>query len=325
MKSQRIIYIDFMKGILIILLVAFHINPEIFGDISGFLMMGFFFLSGLFFKIYNGFNDFLRRKINNLIVPLIFFIVIGSIYYFCRNLIENHFDAKVALNQMPQNPMLNNVPMWFLAVLFEVNIIYYLMFKFLPRWANIVVALAFSAIGYVAVNCGYNIGLYFDITMVALPFYVLGHEFCRTGLIERGPHVAVRIVMAVAVAVILYLFAERINMLHRVYPSYFKLYMLPALFIISLHFLSQYIIRRPIPVISYMGRYSIIVLGTHYFLIGPLRLITEKLLPQLVDTVWLFIILLTLVVTLEYPVIYFLRKYCPRLTAQKPFFQDRNL
>lgn len=70
MKSQRIIYIDFMKGILIILLVAFHINPEIFGDISGFLMMGFFFLSGLFFKIYNGFNDFLRRKINNLIVPL---------------------------------------------------------------------------------------------------------------------------------------------------------------------------------------------------------------------------------------------------------------
>ena len=326
MGKQRIAYIDFMKGFCILLVVAFHINTKAFGEPYGYMLQQFripmyFFLSGLFFKLYDGFFDFTRRKVNNIIIPLLFFLIIGAIYVFGRNLIQNHMNVAAALDSMPLNPVDNNTPMWFLIVLFEVNVIYYLLQKFMPRSLVIVVALILSAIGYTLVQCGYNLVLYLDIALVAMPFFVLGSESRRYGLLERGPHVAVTIVLAVVVTVILYFFAQRINMLHRIYPSYFRLYMLPALSIMSLLFLCQYI-KRPVPVISHLGRYSIIVLGTHYQLIGPLKLMMGKIVSGFNDNPWSFLLILVMVMILEYPIIYLLRKYLPRFTAQKEFFHE---
>lgn len=322
--KTRIAYIDFMKGLCIILVVAFHIKTTAFGDPYGYMLQQFripmyFFLSGLFFKLYDGFFDFTRKKINNIIIPLILFLVLGSFYYFGRNLLENHFSVSKALALMPLNPIENNTPTWFLVVLFEVNIIYYLLQKYLPRWLTIVTALLLSAIGYAIVQMHYTIYFYLDIALVAMPYFVLGSESRKLGLLEKGPHVAVRLAFAVVVAIILFFFAQRINMLHRIYPSYFRLYMLPALSIMSLLFLCQYI-KHTVPIISHMGRYSIIILGTHYFLIGPLKALIGKLLPSLADTLWPFLIVLVLVLAFEFPVIYLLRKYLPRFTAQEEFF-----
>ncbi|MBO4723436.1 MAG: acyltransferase [Muribaculaceae bacterium] len=322
--KERIAYIDFMKGLCIILVVAFHIDTTAFGVPYGYMLQQFripmyFFLSGLFFKLYDGFFDFARKKINNIIVPLILFLIIGAIYYFCRNLIGSHFSVAKALELMPLNPIKNNTPTWFLVVLFEVNIIYYLLQKFLPRWLTIVAALLLSVVGYAVVQAGYNLILYFDIALVAMPFFVLGSESKKLGLLEKGPHMAVRVVFAIVVAVILFFFSQRINMLHRVYPSYFRLYLLPALSIMSLLFLCQYI-KRPVPIITYLGRYSIMVLGTHYFLILPLRAVIFKLMPSLANASWSFLIVLVFVLAVEFPVIYILKKYLPRFTAQEEFF-----
>ena len=315
-----------MKGLCIILVVAFHVSTKAFGDPYGYMLQQFripmyFFLSGLFFKLYNGFFDFCRKKVNNIIIPLILFLVLGAVYCFCRNLAENHFSLAKAWELMPVNPVKNNNPMWFLIVLFEVNVIYYLLQKFLLRWLTIASAIVLSAVGYVIVRSGYNLIVYLDIAFIAMPFFVLGSESRRLGLLAKGPHVAVRVAMALVVAVILFFFAQRINMLNRIYPSYFRLYMLPALSIMSLLFLCQYI-KRPVPVISHLGRYSIMVLGTHYFLIGPFRLIVNKFLPQLTGTTAHFLIVLALVLIFEYPVIYLLKKYLPRFTAQEEFFHE---
>ena len=323
-QKTRIAYIDFMKGLCIILVVAFHIDTTAFGDPYGFMLQQFripmyFFLSGLFFKLYDGFVDFTRKKINNIIIPLFLFLIIGAIYYFGKNLLASHFNVVKALSLMPLNPVKNNTPLWFLIVLFEVNIIYYLLQKYLPRWLTIVVALILSAVGYAVVQTGNTLIMYFDIALIAMPFFVLGSESRKLGLLEKGPHMAVRIVFAVVVAVILFFFSQRINMLHRIYPSYFKLYMLPALSIMSLLFLCQYI-KKPVPVISHIGRYSIMVLGTHYFLIFPLRAVLFKVVPSLAQASWSFVVVLVFVIILEYPVIYLLKKYLPRFTAQEEFF-----
>lgn len=322
--KTRIAYIDFMKGLCIILVVAFHVDTEANSRSYAFILQQFripmyFFLSGLFFKLYGGFFDFARKKVNNIIIPLFLFLIIGAVYCFSKNMLESHFNVVEALSLMPPNPVKYNTPTWFLVVLFEVNIIYYLLQKFLPRWLTIVAALLLSAIGYAVVQAGYNLIVYLDIALVAIPFFVLGSESRKLGLLEKGPHLAVRIVFAVAVAVILFFFSQRINMLHRIYPSYFKLYLLPMLSIMALLFLCQYI-KKPVPVISHIGRYSIMVLGTHYFLILPLRPLVNKLLPLLADTSWSLVIVLVLVIILEYPIIYLLKKYLPRFTAQEEFF-----
>lgn len=324
--KQRIAYIDFMKGLCIILVVAFHISTTAFGDRANFMLQQFripmyFFLSGLFFKLYDGFFDFARRKINNIIIPLIFFLLLGAVYCFCRNLAENHFSFSKALSLMPANPVRNNTPLWFLVVLFEVNIIYYLLQKFLPRIITYIVAIALSVVGYLVVQNGYNLVGYLDIALIAMPYFILGAESRRLGLLEKGPNLSIKIVMAIVMLVVLFFFAQKINMLHRIYPPYLLLYALPALSILTLMFWCQGI-KRPVPVISHLGRYSIIVLGTHYSIIGPLKLVMGKLIHGFNEIPWSFLVILVIVMALEYPIIYLLRKYLPRFTAQKEFFYE---
>lgn len=66
--TKRIEYIDLAKGICIMLVVLLHV----FGDMSGtvikimnlFRMPLYFVLSGLFFKQYEGFYSFLKKKTN---------------------------------------------------------------------------------------------------------------------------------------------------------------------------------------------------------------------------------------------------------------------
>ncbi len=325
MAKERIVYIDFMKGLCILLVVSFHIHSTALSKhvndiLQQFRIPMYFFLSGLFFKTYNGFGDFVRKKVNNIIIPMVFFLLIGTVYIFGRSMLMTHMNITAALHKMPLNPIDNNTPMWFLLVLFEVNIMYYLLQQYLPRlWTNIV-AIGLSVIGYIVVYNGYNLVLYFDIALVALPYFILGSEAKQHGLLTRGPSLAVRLAMVVGVFVLLWFLASEINMKHRVYPDYLRLYLLPAVSIFALLFVCQYI-KRPVPVISYIGRYSLIVLGTHYFLIGPLKILILKLLTAPFSFTH-YLIVLVCVIAFELPIIHLLKKYLPRLTAQKEFLLE---
>ena len=90
MKKQRIVWIDTAKGICIILVVLYHSlihthadfllrNTNVENFLSAFRMPLYFALSGIFFKTYSSFSNFVIRKINKLIVPFLFFYILGSI------------------------------------------------------------------------------------------------------------------------------------------------------------------------------------------------------------------------------------------------------
>lgn len=324
MSKKRIVYIDFMKGVCILLVVAFHLDNYALGVHTNEMLQSFripmyFFLSGLFFKTYDGFADFSRRKINNIIIPLVFFLLLSFIYVFVKEFYISGFNYEETVSLIPANPIENNIPLWFLVVLFEVNIIYYLLQKFLPRVAVIVVAILLSAVGYFFAINGEYFYLYLDIAFVAMPFFILGSEVRRLGLLEKGPHIAVRLAMVVAVLVVLYIFAQTINLHDRDYPSYIRLYVLPCMSILTLMFVCQYI-KRPVPIISHCGRYSIMILGTHALLTGHVYVFFTSHILSLEGTIWLFLIMMAVMIALEYPIIYLFRKFVPRLTAQKEFF-----
>lgn len=315
--NQRIAYLDFIKGVCIILLVSFHIQPTGHELHQTFLMPTFFFLSGLNFKTYASFNDFLRRKINTLIVPFVFFLTLGAIYYFCRNLLESHFAVGQAFGRMPLNPVDNNTPMWFLMVLFMVNIIYYGLSNFFSRWLTIVLSLALGIVGYIIASNGYVIIAYLDMAFVALPFFMLGNEASKLGILTYRPPILVTLALLVSTILWVYFDTPVINMLRRDYPSALLLFVMTPMVILSLFFVCQYV-KRPVPLISYWGRYSLIVLGTHYLLIGWLRMIANKFYGNHETYVWCSVLVVTMI--LEILVIYFLKKYLPRFTAQKEFF-----
>lgn len=85
--KQRIQYVDLAKGFCIILVVLFHVlqhfrvQSEFVNVLSTFRIPLYFFLSGLFFKEYEGFLGFLLRKINKLFIPFCFFYITTSFLY----------------------------------------------------------------------------------------------------------------------------------------------------------------------------------------------------------------------------------------------------
>ena len=79
-KHERIDFVDLTKGICIILVVMSHIGGafdqlDYNSMLSCFRMPLYFFISGIFFKSYEGLFGFVIRKINKLIIPFLFFYI----------------------------------------------------------------------------------------------------------------------------------------------------------------------------------------------------------------------------------------------------------
>ncbi len=77
-KNKRIDFVDLTKGVCIILVVMAHIGGafeklDYHSMIASFRMPLYFFISGIFFKSYEGLFGFFIRKINKLIIPFLFF------------------------------------------------------------------------------------------------------------------------------------------------------------------------------------------------------------------------------------------------------------
>ena len=83
--TKRIGWIDLAKGICIVLVVFNHVNVALqisyplTPQINSFRMPLYFVLSGLFFKQYEGFVGFLKRKTNKLLIPFLFFLLATSV------------------------------------------------------------------------------------------------------------------------------------------------------------------------------------------------------------------------------------------------------
>ena len=77
-QSRRIDFVDLTKGVCIILVVMAHVGGafeqlDTNSMLSCFRMPLYFFISGVFFKSYEGLFGFILRKINKLIIPFLFF------------------------------------------------------------------------------------------------------------------------------------------------------------------------------------------------------------------------------------------------------------
>ena len=268
--KERIEYIDLAKGICILLVVMDHISDrgffadgnypmnEIFEQLR---MPLYFVLSGLFFKDYaGGIKQFLLRKTNRIIIPFLFFtftlrVLNKGVEVFTGEPLGNVWSA-----------------LWFLRCLFEMNIIfafsYYLVRRFLHGVTAEVSLAALMLIigvsGYFVGNLPLNVGS----AMTCMPFLWFGYLLNR-----RLSFFQLRIRPALAV----FLFVLAIITLHFTYQgeNYFYrneysatlllLYFSGALGTIGILLLSR-VIKR-LSVVSYVGRYSIIVLCVHQLII----------------------------------------------------------
>lgn len=130
-KENRIYWIDLLKGIAILWLVVYHFHIL---DWLRSPVPVFFFLSGLFFTEGNNFGSFVGKKTRALLIPFLFFFVLGICALWQRSILlgESYsfpplllFATMIPSDAEVVNP-LGVGAIWFLVSLFEVYIIYYL-------------------------------------------------------------------------------------------------------------------------------------------------------------------------------------------------------
>ena len=334
MARQRIAYIDFMKCLCIMLIVMYHIDHDFFNyllpnlnnALQAFRLPMYYFISGIFFKLYGGFADFTRRKVNNILVPFVFFVV----FAFVVRSVEHCLRLAVGADGLDISPVqlvepfylrywANTTPIWFLLSLFWVNIIFYALQRFIkPLWGLLAATVAISVAGYLLGINKIELPLMLDSSLVALPYFVLGWGVKRLGGVEPTRYDKWGVLCLAAVAVPIYCVSQFMNLHFQVLPPYWKLYLLPFVAILSLFWACKPLPR--IPVFCHFGRYSLIILGTHPLLFLPLRFVFVHFGMQ--PGVALTLMVFTLTMAIEWPLIWLLKTYAPRFTAQEPFFKQ---
>lgn len=200
LPKKRIEYIDLMKGICIILVILLHnqihASNENINDILRNMRMPLYFcLSGLFFKEYNGFLDFVIRKFNKLIIPFIFFAYFPFVLCEIGLNYERSITTYLLMGIEPYN-----FPLWFLRCLFITYILYFLFYKITKRLPLTIQTIGIFLIAFSAYTTIQNLTLpnnvivkilensIFNIitAFIALPFFHIAAIVRHKGFLSQN-------------------------------------------------------------------------------------------------------------------------------------------
>lgn len=321
---KRIEFIDLAKGICILLVVLLHIGIDVnFWGTTSMRMPLYFVLSGLFFKDYGSLYNLLIKKTNRLIIPFLFFYLLGYAVYYGVNLvvyprpIYGVFDAEMIFSLfMPQRRVYFNGPIWFLLSLFWANLLFGIISLKVKKeaWRAVIVVLL-GTLGYFLGQ--YRIFLPFmaDIAFSALPYFYLGYILRKSPLLYPNAYDKYNLLIAlglyVVAAAIDYFFAcPRIWFHFNIYYGNAILaFLLSATSVGAVLFLCKAVGK--LPIISYIGRYSIIFLGFHHLVFRHLFFIFDE---TVIRDKWIVAGLTILICLITIPVC---KKYIPWFVAQK--------
>ncbi|WP_293731708.1 acyltransferase family protein [uncultured Parabacteroides sp.] len=184
---QRIDFIDKIKGVCIILVIYSHILGDLFEGlrfIFCFHMPIFFCLSGLFFKPYTCYKEFLRKKVNALLVPFVFFYIISYSLFFFKKMMFGSIQNFSVLDFFSGEQMFN-ISLWFLLSLFIMSNIMYVIYCFKLSIVRFLLVIILGLIGYIGALYDFGNVLFFMSSLTSLPFYYLGCILRENGYLER--------------------------------------------------------------------------------------------------------------------------------------------
>lgn len=329
-------FIDLAKGICILLVVYFHTcsaGPEpISVMLNSFRMPLYFVLSGIFFSRYNGIVDFIIRKTNKLLIPFIFWWLFSFVLISLMSSIAGYGISWDYLSHILFEDVRCNNPIWFLLSLYFCGIIFYLITIISEKYNHHLLLLVLlssivGGFGFFFGKFGVNLPFWIDSSMTALPFYAFG--FClrkETDFLQTTDKSKYYIPLS------LMLFMITIFSKHVVWKtndmsdaSFFPFYLCGISGTLAILLLSKRINR--IPLISFIGRYSICVLVTHdlinniffYPFLDELCALTG-----LADNTikFLYYIILIISYLLIIPIMI---RFFPHVSAQKDIIPHKNL
>lgn len=183
--TRRLDYIDFMKGIGIIIVVWGHTNPLFSKWIYAFHMPLFAFLSGVFAYKITTLKETIEKKSKSLLIPFFFFSVTWWVITLLILKLDDSHSLPSASNKIfyilggsGQNSIreLSNVTVWFLPYLFTTFIIHWLNLKGPnPKFGAVSLGVCGVLVGYTGISLPYS----FDTALTLYPFFYIGSLYIK--------------------------------------------------------------------------------------------------------------------------------------------------
>ena len=329
--TKRIEFIDLAKGFCILMVVLLHLG-EVINIMSFFRMPLYFVLSGMFFKTYGSLWKFIKKKTNKLLIPFFCSFLLTTIpTTFMLNKI-NGFNSSIYALLFTEHGRFNidvNTPLWFLICLFAVNLIFYIIFL-LCHHSIIAITLiggVCGIAGYTLSIHGIHLPMWTDSALTALPFFIIGfgikqysnilyEKFSNKDLFSLiGAFIvlfAIYIINEYNAPVIIVFMNNEFNI------DIISLYIGGLAGTYYMLLIAKYFTY--LPIISYLGKYSIVVLLTHKLYILIIRNILYQLhVPQ--DSFLLNMGIFLLIIAISLPTIKLCTKYLPYCFAQKDLWK----
>lgn len=333
MAQKRIDYIDYLKGLTILWVVWYHTAHPEFVDFP-IRMPLFFFISGIFFKPYP-LSEFIKKKINTLLIPFVFFYIVYYIYLILQWSVNNSFSTfnyscffDIFKLHKSTESFTVNPPLWFICALINQQFIMYLLVKAkLPKlWIGII---AFLISSYGILHF-YNVETLFMISR-CLPYfiyysmgYLTGRHILSMIEGEHGIKASLQLGLCGFTVFILCRFIKstyNVNLYIETLIHYAEIFAL----ILFMIYLLKYSYKLPfLRFLHFFGINSYIVLGMHEIVLTVYLICYIKLIGQ--PDVFGGIILLTLTTITLWPIICILNKICPKLIGKNELWKsDKNI
>ena len=303
-NNSRIAYIDNAKGFLILCIVLGHIYTE--GGIHKLLYVfhvpAFFIISGMLFnysKIFEKtYASILKKKTYNLLVPLVFFEILGVIVYTIRfGFTQSVFGF--IYNTLHFN--FNNGPDWFLFVLFIDEVVFIIICKIIKNRYVI----GGIAIGSAILSLVINSNMISKV-MLGFSFIAIGYIFY--GLLQKINMWAIAMSLCLIVLCIIGNTVVDVSQMRLGNPIMFWLGALAGTYLVLV--LGIY---KSFSILEFYGKNSLIIMGTHQ----PLLLLISELTQRNSFSILPGGILFVFIIMLEIPIICLLNRFLPFLVGKK--------
>lgn len=274
--KKRLDWIDTAKGIAILLIVLEHttsIDHTYIGIIFTHISLpSFFCISGYFWKNNIPLNQFIKSKINSLLIPTFFFFWGACLVYWILQSIGVRFIIPFEIEYVfdlfkPTEEIYCNGVVWFLIALFWVNCIYYIVNKVVIN--ECLQAVFVCVLGFIGVK-SINIPYFLDSALTAMPFFYFGNQLQKWKIFDKANNSLKYWTIVCIGIIVLCLFSEHISMRSNSYNSPYLFHITSVCGVMMMMSLCR--LKGSFSILSSKyGKYSIIVFGTHGLLINPVR------------------------------------------------------
>lgn len=277
-NKPRIEFIDLAKGLCILLVVMVHCDVyENTAPLSRLRMPLYFVLSGLFFKTYGSIKNLVLKKTNKLLIPMLTFYLLGEIVYRLAVYIkpELFLVTDRSVFDLFTTGYIFNQPIWFLLALFWCNLLFFLISTMCKsEMGRILMIALMGTIGYQLGMREIRLPLFIDVAMTSLPLFCVGYYLKQTPLLYPNRYDRYNWCFALFFGFIatigVFVPSCGLNMFYQNRLSGGLLtYVFSVTSVLCILYICK-IIKR-IPGISYVGRYSVIILVLHAIIRRPVE------------------------------------------------------